>query len=67
MTDKEIDAIEARAVPLDGAPKEDLMALVDEVRRLKKAIRKHSAYRSMTYPNIGKVVIPEWARMVLDD
>lgn len=67
MTEKEINEIEMRAVPLNGAPKEDIMVLIDEVRKLRRAIYKNGTYRSITYPNIGRVMLFDWAKAALNE
>lgn len=67
MTEKEINDIDSRAVPLSGAPKEDIIALVDEVRRLRRIIRQNGAYRSISFPNMGKVLLSNWAQEALGE
>lgn len=67
MKEQEINQIEARAVLLSGEPHDDLMKLIDEVRRLRLAICRNGTYRSITYPNIGKVLLANWAKAALDE
>lgn len=68
MLEKRINEIEAKASAMAaGEAKDDLMELIAEVRKLRRAICQNGSYRSITYPNTGKVVLFDWAKAVLNE
>lgn len=66
MTEKQISEIESRSAST-GNLSSDMVALIKEIRRLRDIVRRNGAYRSITYPNAGKVALFSWAQEALGE